>query len=215
MAQQLPEGYQSGSDQNTGISCYLNIYTNQWQTEFPTGPAYQQQIRNMIGIQESFEKRLKQLDGMLDLRRRQYERIQKTCQEQKEEIKELQSMVQQLQQQQAALVQAPPAPPSPSTKSETKELRQPSSYKPPQPRTCEKCSTMFPSGQALFRHLPDCQPFKCTKCESTFPSNTTLHKHIRGCRRPKKEDTKENLDTNESEEKQEDQKELPEESNIP
>jgi hypothetical protein len=217
MAQQLPEGYESGSDRNTGRSCYLNIYTNQWQTEFPTGPAYQQQIRNMIGIQESFEKKLMQLDGMLDLRRRQYERVQKACQEQKEEIKELRSMVQQLQQQQAALAQAPPtqappALPSSSAKSEAKEPRQPSSYKPPQPRTCEKCSTTFPSGQALFKHLPDCQPFRCTKCDSTFPSNTTLHKHVRGCRRPK--DTNGNSNTNESEGKQEDQKELPEEPNI-
>ena len=61
--------------------------------------------------------------------------------------------------------------------------RQPSSYKKPQPRTCERCFTEFPSGQALFRHLPDCQPFRCTKCSSTFQSNMILHKHIRGCRR--------------------------------
>jgi len=67
---------------------------------------------------------------------------------------------------------------------------------------CEKCSITFPSGQALFKHLPDCQPFRCTKCDSTFPSNTTLHKHVRGCRRPK--DTNGNSNTNESEEKQED-----------
>jgi cell division septum initiation protein DivIVA len=189
----------------------LNIYTNQWQTEFPTGPAYQQQIRNMIGIQESFEKKLMQLDGMLDLCRRRYKRVQKACQEQKEEIKELRSMVHKLQQQQAAPAQAPPA--SPSSLTKAKEPRQPGSYKPPQPRTCEKCSTTFSSGQALFRHLPDCQPFKCTKCGSTFPSNTTLHKRVRGCRRPK--DTNGNSNTNESEEKKEDQKELPEESNIP
>jgi hypothetical protein len=52
--------------------------------------------------------------------------------------------------------------------------------------------------------LPDCQPFKCTKYKSTFPLNTTLYKHICGCRRLKKEDTKENLDTNESEDQQED-----------
>ena len=143
------------------------------------------------------------MQDILDLRRRQYKRVQKACQEQKEEIKELQSVVQQLQQQQAILAQAPsaqapstqapsaqapsaqapPASPSPLTKA--KEPRQSSSYKPPQPRTCEKCSTTFPSGQALFKHLPDCQPFQCTKCRSTFPSNTTLHKHVRGCRRPK------------------------------
>ena len=111
-------------------------------------------------------------------------------------------MVEQLQQQLASLIAQPATttvssakpstvvPPSPSTKSEAKEPRQPSSYKPPQPRTCEKCSTTFPSGQALFKHLPDCQPFKCTKCDSTFPSNTTLHKHIRGCRRLKENNPK-------------------------
>ncbi|OCK86498.1 uncharacterized protein K441DRAFT_672297, partial [Cenococcum geophilum 1.58] len=66
--------------------------------------------------------------------------------------------------------QAPPA--SPSSLTKAKEPRQPSSYKPPQSRTCKK-------------HLPDCQPFQCTKYGSTFPSNTTLHKHIRGCRRTK------------------------------
>jgi hypothetical protein len=73
-------------------------------------------------------------------------------------------------------------------------------------RICEKCSITFSSGQALFKHLPDCQPFKCTKCDFTFPSNTTLHKHVRGCRRPKKTD-----DMDKSVEKQEDEERLSEE----
>ena len=47
----------------------------------------------MIGIQESFEKKLKQLDGMLDLRQRQYKRIEKHCEEQKKEIQELQTLL--------------------------------------------------------------------------------------------------------------------------
>jgi hypothetical protein len=84
---------------------------------------------------------------------------------------------------QSATTTTSPSTATSPTKPGAKPPRQPSSYKPPQPRTCEKYSVTFPSGQALFRHLPDCQPFKCTKCESTFPSNTTLHKHIRGCRR--------------------------------
>ena len=84
---------------------------------------------------------------------------------------------------QALSVQAPPASPSSSTKA--KKPRQPSLYKPPQSQTCEKCSITFPLGQALFKHLLDCQPFQYTKCRSTFHLNTTLYKHIQGCRRPK------------------------------
>ena len=68
---------------------------------------------------------------------------------------------------------------------ELQPSRQSSSFKKPQPRICTRCSIEFPSGQALFRHLPDCQPFRCTKCNSTFQSNTILHKHIRGCRHTK------------------------------
>jgi hypothetical protein len=62
----------------------------------------------------------------------------------------------------------------------------------------------FPSGHALFKHLPDCKPFRCTKCDSTFPSNTIFHKHVRRCRRPKKTE-----DINKSVKKQENQEELP------
>ncbi|OCK91091.1 uncharacterized protein K441DRAFT_665350, partial [Cenococcum geophilum 1.58] len=100
---------------------------------------------------------------------------------QQKEIYELRALLEKQQKeiQELQTKQAPPALPSSLTKA--KEPRQPSLYKPPQSRTCEKCSTTFPSGQALFRHLPDCQLFQCTKCGSTFPSNTTLHKHIRGC----------------------------------
>ena len=94
--------------------------------------------------EQTFGVKLRQQQDILDLRRRQYEKVQKAYQEQKEEIKELQSVVQQLQEQQATLAQAlsaqapsaqaPPASPSLSTKA--KEPRQPSSYKPPQSRIC-------------------------------------------------------------------------------
>jgi len=103
-------------------------------------------------------------------------KLQETIQGQQTTIGRLQEAVQQLQKQSATaiatLATSKKAPP-----------REPSAYKPPQPRTCQKCDSTFLSGQALFKHLPDCQPFRCTKCESTFPTNTALHKHIRGCRR--------------------------------
>ena len=202
---QLPEGYRSGNCTATGRPCYINIYNNKAQWEFPTTTAYQKQIQDiqdMVQQQEqTFKMKLRQQQDILDLRQQQYEKVKKAYQEQKEEIKELQSVVRQLQQQQAILAQAPPAqvppgqaPPASPSSTKAKEPRQPSSYKHPQPQTCEKCSTTFPSGQALFKHLPDCQPFRCTKCGSTFPSNTTLHKHVRGCRRPK--DINGNLDKN-------------------
>ena len=213
---QLPEGYRSGNCTVTGRPCYINIYNNKAQWEFPTTTAYQKQIQDIQDIiqqqEQTFKIKLRQQQDILDLRQRQYEKIQKAYQEQKEEIKGLQNVVQQLQQQLATLAQAlstqapsaqapsaqalsgqapsrqaPPAqaPPASPSLTKAKEPRQPSLYKPPQPQTCKKCSTTFPSGQALFRHLPDCQPFQCTKCGSAFPSNTALHKHVRGCRRPK------------------------------
>jgi len=76
-------------------------------------------------------------------------------------LKKQQKEIQELQTKQATLAQAPPvqAPPALPLLIKAKEPRQPSSYKPPQPQTCKKCSTTFPLGQALFKHLPDCQLF--------------------------------------------------------
>ena len=221
MTQQLPEGWKSGNCSTTGRPCYINIYNDKGQWDFPTKTAYQTQIQDIQNTIERQQDEIRQIRSRdLEIRNRQQKEIRELralLEKQQKEIRELQALLEKQQKEiqelqtlpaQAPPTQAPPASPSLSTKLETKELQQPSSYKPPQPRTCEKCSTTFPSGQALFRHLPDCQPFKCTKCESTFPSNTTLHKHIRGCRRLKKEDTKENSDTNRSEEKQKNQEEL-------
>jgi hypothetical protein len=205
MTQQLPEGWRSGNDINTRRLCYTNVYNNKAQWELPTKTAYQTQIQDLQNTIKQQQDEIRQVQSR-DLE------IRTSFAKQEREIRELRALlgkqqkeIQELQTKQAlpaealpaeALpAQALPALPSLLTKSEAKEPRQPSSYKPPQPRTCEKCSTTFPSGQALFRHLPDCQPFQCTKCESTFPSNTTLHKHVRGCRRLK--------------EKQENQEKLP------
>jgi len=204
MTQKLPEGWKSGSDITTGRLYYISIHNNKAQWEFPTTTTYQKQIEDM---QSTIQKQQEEIRDVrtrdLTIRNRQ-----------QKEIQELRGIVEQLQQQLASLITqsttttdssakaSTVVPLSPSAKSEAKDPRQPSSYKPPQTRTCEKCSTMFPSGQALFRHLPDCQPFKCTKCGSTFPSNTTLHKHARGCRRPK--DINGNSNTNKGKEKQED-----------
>jgi hypothetical protein len=206
MTQQLPEGWRSGNDINTRRLCYTNVYNNKAQWEFPTKTAYQTQIQDLQNTIKQQQDKICQLLAFLNKQQEETCELRALLGKQQKEIQELQTKqalpAQALPAQalpaQALPAQALPAPstlPSLSTQSEAKEPRQPSSYKPPQPRTCEKCSTTFPSGQALFRHLPDCQPFQCTKCESTFPSNTTLHKHVRGCRRPK--------------EKQENQEKLP------
>jgi hypothetical protein len=182
---QLPEGYKSGSCTTTGRPYYINIYNNKAQWEFPTTTAYQTQIQDIQNTIERQQDEIRQVRSRdLEMRTRQ----QKEIRELRALLEKQQKEIQELQTKQAPLAQAPSAqapPASPPSLTKAKEPRQPSSYKPPQSRTCEKCSTTFPSGQALFRHLPGCQPFKCTKCGSTFPSNTTLHKHIRGCRRPK------------------------------
>jgi hypothetical protein len=197
MTQQLPEGWKSGNCSTTGRPCYINIYNDKGQWDFPTKTAYQTQIQDIQNTIEQQQDEIRQIRNRdLEIRNRQQKEIrelQALLEKQQKEIQELQTPP----------AQAPPALPSSSTKSEAKEPQQPSLYKPPQPRTCEKCSTTFPSGQALFKHLPDCKPFRCTKCDSTFPSNTTLYKHIRRCRCPKKTE-----DINESVEKQENQEEL-------
>jgi hypothetical protein len=197
MTHQLPEGWKSGTCSATGRPCYINIYNDKAQWDFPTKTAYQTQIQDMQNTIERQQDEIRQVRSRdIEIRTKQ----QKEIRELRALLDKQQKEIQELQAKQTPPAQASPASLSPSTKPEAKEPRQPSSYKPPQPRTCEKCSTTFPSGQALFRHLPDCQPFKCTKCGSTFPSNTTLHKHVRGCRRPKA--TKGNSNTDESEGKQ-------------
>jgi hypothetical protein len=205
MTQQLPEGWKSGNCSITGRLCYINIYNDKAQWDFPTKTAYQTQIQDMQNTIEQQQDEIRQgqsRDTVIRARQqKEIKELRTLLEQQQKEIQELR-----LQQQPASqlIKQTPPISLSLSTNAEAKEPRQPSSYKPPQPRTCEKCSITFPSGQALFKHLPDCQPFKCTKCDSTFPSNTTLHKHVRGCRRPKE-------DASKSGEKQENQEELSEE----
>ena len=197
----LPEGWQSGICSSTGRPCYINIHNDKAQWDIPTKTAYQTQIQDMQNTIEQQQDEIRQVRSRdLEMRTRQ----QKEIRELRALLEKQQKEIQELQTKQTPPAQAPPAPPSSSTKSEAKEPRQPSSYKPPQPRTCEKCSTTFPSGQALFKHLPDCKPFRCTKCDSTFPSNTTLHKHVRGCRRPKQtEDINKSVEKQEKQENQE------------
>jgi hypothetical protein len=195
MAQQLPDGWRSGNDINTRRLCYTNIYNNKAQWELPTKTAYQTQIQDLQNTIKQQQDKICQLLAFLNKQQEETYELRGLLEKQQKEIQELQTkqaLPAEALPAQALPAQAPSTLPSLSTQSEAKEPRQPSSYKPPQPRTCEKCSTTFPSGQALFKHLPDCQPFRCTKCDSTFPSNTTLHKHIRSCRRPKKTEEQEN-----------------------
>lgn len=176
---QLPVGWSIGS-QSTGAVCYWNDLTDEWQDYYPTETAAAQVKRKFRAIGASISReRAMRINVEKELKA-----LQGTITELQATVQTLQNSVKQLQQ--------PPSPPPASANplpapetSAPKEPRQPSSYKPPQPRTCQKCSKTFESGQVLFRHLPECQPFQCTKCNSTFPSNTLLHKHIKGCRRSK------------------------------
>jgi hypothetical protein len=148
MTQQLPEGWKSGDCLTTGRPCYINIYNDKGQWDFPTKTAYQTQIQDMQNTIEQQQDEIRQVRSRdLEMRTRQ----QKEIRELRALLEKQQKEIQELQTTQTSPPQASPAPPSSPTnnKSEAKEPRQPSSYKPPQPRTCEKCSTTFPSGHAL------------------------------------------------------------------
>jgi len=207
MAQQLPQGYRTASSED-GRIFYVNIYTNVSQWELPTTPPYehiahqfQEQQKDTQELRDTQKKAVQELQREIrelrikhqgqEANQKEIQELRDTVQQQQKEIQELRTKQQDIQNIQQEIQEALQPAKSPTTSISTELVstklakRQPSLYKPPHPRSCERCSVVFPSGQALFRHLPDCQPFRCTKCESTFQSNTILHKHIRGCRRTK------------------------------
>jgi len=207
MAKQLPVGWEHGTCERTRKPCFINSYTEISQWEYPTTTGIQSVIQEEIQeLQNVHKKEVHELQreirgSKLQLQQEQevnQKKIQKLQDYSERQFNSLQQEINALHLQLQTLLQPSPSTLSISSIKSSQGLqppsRQPSSYKKPQPRTCERCSTEFPSGQALFRHLPDCQPFRCTKCSSTFQSNTILYKHIRGCRRigPKEVFTGEN-----------------------
>lgn len=167
---QAQEGYILLFDRTYNIWYYCDVYTSDTYSQRPPPKVVPEAI---CLLQNAIHK-------LQDKQQKEIDDLQGTIEEQQSEIQALQSIVEQLSTSPPAkqTTTPPPKQSAPPKERASQPLREPSSYRPPKPQTCLKCSTVFPSGTALHKHLPLCEPFRCTKCGSTFRSNNSLHQHL-------------------------------------